>query len=126
MEHLLNLFEYLKEEDSNRKTDIDKKEWLCINKEILQNNIAFLESGELSIKFPKTYSLIQYRVKHLKKILTLFTEFVNFECKCKKSNLPLFWVSYDSLLYDAKLNTSRHRLQGSLTLLGLLGLIYTN
>ena len=49
---------------------------------------------------------------------------MNFDCRCRKSSLPLFWSSYNSILKDAKLNSTRHRLQESLTLFGLLGLLY--
>ena len=43
---------------------------------------------------------------------------MNFDCRCRKSSLPLFWASNNSILNDAKLNTTRHRLQESLTLFG--------
>jgi hypothetical protein len=126
-----NTKEQLDEYIINRKRDtfyyINKKnldnEWVTKWKNILLNNIEYLDSKEFEFKYPYLYQLIRNRKKHLQKILLHFSELIT--PNLKYDNKPLFFGSVSTLMDICGINANRSNtvISQSLTLFALLNMI---
>jgi hypothetical protein len=99
-----------------------ESEWIREQREIMGDNMYYLDSETFEIEFPHITRLIKKRKVHLRALSTYFEDFINEELKL--DDKPLFFAGYPKLLSVCGINKNKPiTLSQSLSLFNLLNMI---
>jgi hypothetical protein len=99
-----------------------ESEWTKEQREILSENMWYLDSEEFEIQFPNLSRLIRTRKHHIQKMMMYFSSLIDETIQL--NDRPLFFLSYDKLLDVCGIrNNNRTSLSKSLILFNLLNMM---
>lgn len=102
--------------------ELIESDWMREQREIMRENVYYLDTEEFKIEFPNLSKLIRTRKIHLKALITYFSQLISEELQV--DNKPLFFSGYPKLLDVCGINQNKRvKLSQSLTLFHLLNLI---
>jgi hypothetical protein len=98
-----------------------ESDWEREQRDILDENIYYLDSRDFALAHPTLHSLIRHRKSHLKPILMYFRQHINDELQI--NGKPLFFASYDTLIGVCGIYGNRNTIGQTITLFNLLGML---